>query len=249
MKLTQVEDDAPQDNYKGASGWIVVAVGEHGRACVLDYDLGFGALRFLLCELGLSDPVDELGLDVPEDPGVYRAQAKAWTTGPAQGYDDHDMGINVVGEWSAVANWKQEEDAQEEEALLTFSWDRVTGTVLARCKACPWFRSNSGQANDEEARDKVVTIVTRQHLKSCARTSSVAAILLADEACALRHMLGADSKKPGFRNYFNACEGDALMESMEAKGMVKRGRNVVGGSVNWHATPVWCALVLGKERA
>ena len=67
------------------------------------------------------------------------------------------------------------------------------------------------------------------------------------EVEALRHMLGADSQSPGFRNYYNDAPDSELMVGMESKGMVKRGRECPGGSVYWHAAPLWAVLVLGKE--
>ena len=65
-----------QDDYKGSSGWVVVAVGHGGQACVLDVDPGFGSLRWVLNEIGVGS-VEDLGLVVPEDIGIYKTNAKA----------------------------------------------------------------------------------------------------------------------------------------------------------------------------
>ena len=45
----------------------------------------------------------------------------------------------------------------------------------------------------------------------------------------MRHSLGADSRSPGFRNYYCASDGDELLEGMVSKGYLKRGGTINGG--------------------
>ena len=97
VEFTPLNEEFLADNYKGGEGWVVVAVGEGGRACVLAVDPGLGALRWLLNEMGLTDPDDELGLGQPEDPGVYRATVKA--VAPNAPTPDEDFEFVVLGEW------------------------------------------------------------------------------------------------------------------------------------------------------
>jgi len=100
-QITGSEPTEPEDNYKGSTGWVIVAVGVNGCACLVDFDDKFGALRWMLdCGFSGSTP-EEVGIeDVPEDAGIYRGQFKAWTTS-VHDYDgsDNDMGFSLVGEW------------------------------------------------------------------------------------------------------------------------------------------------------
>lgn len=100
-ELQPLEDEEPQDEYRGGEGWLVVAVGERGRACYLDVDPGFGALRYWIYEAGLDDPEEMGGVHPPEDAGVYRATAKCWTHTSHEG--EHDMGFNLTSDWEEVS--------------------------------------------------------------------------------------------------------------------------------------------------
>lgn len=110
-ELTPLEKEEPEDNYEGDKGWVVVAVGERGRACYLAVDPGFGALRFFIAESGLDDPLDA-DLTPDGDEGIYRARAKAvFHRCPETGIQD-DMGFVVVGKWEEVA-WPLPAEAED----------------------------------------------------------------------------------------------------------------------------------------
>jgi len=72
-----------------------------------------------------------------------------------------------------------------------------------------------------------------------------APLLTKQEVSAMRHALGADSRRPGFRNYYNADEGDELMQGMVRKGMMFRAGGVPGGSTNFSVTDQWRLMILG----
>ena len=61
----------------------------------------------------------------------------------------------------------------------------------------------------------------------------------------MRHALGADSRNPGYRNYYNADIKDELLIAMTEKGMVVRGRECSGGSVYYKVSDAWTNLILG----
>ena len=69
-----------EDHYKGAEGWVVVAVGERERACVVAVDPDFGALRHEIKVGGLSDPEEDLGLRPPCEPGLWHGRFRASAT-------------------------------------------------------------------------------------------------------------------------------------------------------------------------
>jgi hypothetical protein len=98
-ELQAFEDEEPEDNYKGSEGWVVVAVGERGRACYLAVDPGFGALRWWIAESGLDDPADA-DLVPDGDEGIFRARARVWQSRCPEG--ETDMGFTVIGEWEEV---------------------------------------------------------------------------------------------------------------------------------------------------
>ncbi len=101
LKQFEIEpNDEPEDDYKGAEGWVVVALGERGRGCYLAIDPGFGALRWFVQESSLDDPEDA-SLLPDGDQGVYRCEAKAWTDRSPEG--EHDMGFTITKEWEEVS--------------------------------------------------------------------------------------------------------------------------------------------------
>ena len=60
----------------------------------------------------------------------------------------------------------------------------------------------------------------------------------------MRHTLGADSRNPGYRNYYCASEGDELLEGMVAKGYMLRGGTINGGRDRYYSvTPQWCKVL------
>lgn len=101
--MTQFEpiesDEDDEDNYKGSSGYVIVAVGERDRACYLRIDPNFGALRWFVAEGGLEDPQDA-GLMPDGDYGVYKATARAWTSHSWEAGDD--MGFTLTSKWEQV---------------------------------------------------------------------------------------------------------------------------------------------------
>jgi hypothetical protein len=90
------EDDEPDDAYHGNEGWVVVAVGARGRACYLDIDYAFGALRFFVSESGLDDPSDA-DLMPDGDEGVYRCMARAYSQRLPEG--ETDIGFTRLSPW------------------------------------------------------------------------------------------------------------------------------------------------------
>ena len=72
------------------------------------------------------------------------------------------------------------------------------------------------------------------------------AALTKEDAHNLRHTLGADSRSPGFRNYYAADPGGKDEESfrwLEAAGLAQRGIVSANGLQHWHATDLACALL------
>ena len=88
-----------EDDYHGNSGWVVVATGDRGRSCFMAIDPGFGALRCMVSEHGISDPEEALDGPLPNE-GVYRATASAWSSRSYEG--EHDWGIRITSDWVEV---------------------------------------------------------------------------------------------------------------------------------------------------
>ncbi len=66
-----------------------------------------------------------------------------------------------------------------------------------------------------------------------------------EELAIMRHALAADHhSSPGFRNYYAAEPEDERLPAMEAKGLVKRGRDIPGGLVYYHVTDRWKKALL-----
>ena len=79
--------DPEEPDYTGNAGWVVVAVGERGRACYLAVDPAFGALRCFIEESGCDDPSDA-DLMPDGDAGIFRATATVWTSRSYEGESD-----------------------------------------------------------------------------------------------------------------------------------------------------------------
>lgn len=61
----------------------------------------------------------------------------------------------------------------------------------------------------------------------------------------MRHALGADSRTPGYRNYYCTGVGDALLQAMAAKGLMKAGRTINEGRDRYYSVPEEWRKTLG----
>lgn len=60
------------------------------------------------------------------------------------------------------------------------------------------------------------------------------------EMSTMRHMLGADSRSPGFRNYGAYEDDDPKLAEMVRKGLVEKADMISGGLRYYFVTPAWC---------
>lgn len=61
----------------------------------------------------------------------------------------------------------------------------------------------------------------------------------------MRHTLGAESRSPGYRNYYCASEGDEVLEAMVAKGFMDRLHTINGGRDRYYSVPPQWRKVMG----
>ena len=61
-----------------------------------------------------------------------------------------------------------------------------------------------------------------------------------EETATMRHMLGADSPSPGFRNHGVWGDDDPHLNAMVEKGLVSRGFLLPGGLRYYHVNDEWC---------
>lgn len=94
------------DENKGGSGWAIVAVSKNGDAILLDHS-GFGFMNYMIDSVGKE--VEYLGIDHPEEPGVYKLDLTCWTDYSCDG--EYDCGFTTLKiEELEVAGWPGQED-------------------------------------------------------------------------------------------------------------------------------------------
>lgn len=99
-ELDAIDDEEVEAEFRGGSGWLLVAVGPRG-AIVVDWSPGFGAMNYALDSWDTQD-CDELGLDPPGDAGVYRARAEIVCTTSWEG--ERDESFRATSKWEEVVS-------------------------------------------------------------------------------------------------------------------------------------------------
>lgn len=61
-----------------------------------------------------------------------------------------------------------------------------------------------------------------------------------EEIATMRHMLGADSPSPGFRNYGAWDDDDPHLNAMVDKGLVRKANMIPGGLRYYVVNDEWC---------
>lgn len=104
MRVVEVPCPACKPPKLSGSGLTYVAVGTKGTAVVIETECGI--LDHELSEIG--DRADEVGLDVPGDPGIYKAVVRYW--GHKDYWGEYDSGYHDDG-WEEVEAYPEPECA------------------------------------------------------------------------------------------------------------------------------------------